>query len=418
MPDETIVTSAALSDHRFERPIDPDDDFQEIPLIEQDLDLMALKGQAEEQGLVRVHEVRKRYPVPERMSPERDKALARQILGLLSMARYRRGPVKFIQDASEEFIAKLVHCIQRDIPVEIILSFFCYKVCNPLKTWAQTGTEVDLSELGSLLRFHELAFAISQLYPPGAKFLVACDGSKYYDSVGFPAESGRGYFENVRGMAEYLGISGSTVELFDESSRYPTDIADRKASHTERVTEAYQRGDPDLVRRVTSLRTSMALLMPIDQSTPLELVALAFSGVEDAELQAVCAEAYDLRRDILDQAHYKTLRYIGSYDAVQDAGVLEEIAPLALRATVHPKPGQIGMYSVNCHANNIFPHHAQGTTRAFGRTMCLEDIRLKFAADLRRQCGDSPLVGVTLPKGRYPFNRSTESHPFAIVKAS
>lgn len=406
-------TEAAMSDHRFERPLEPDDVYATLPMRTGTIDLDALKGQALECGQLRAKDAAKRYPIREKaQTAENARALAERILGLLVMSRYRRGPVQFVSESQDAFITKISAAILADRPIELILSFFGSKVRNPLKTYAEQGTEVDISEMASLLRFYEISQAIRALYAPGATVRVACDGRKYAPAIGFTEEQGRGYYENISCMCRALGIDDS-VCLFDEADHYPEDHRQRTEQHLQRVRRSYFDGEPEMVGFVTKLRTSMCLSMPIDTSAiDAVQLRLAFSRFNDEELQQRDPRALEVRRFILRQSEECSLRYVAVYDAVKEAGVLESVAPDAIRATVHPKPGQLGLYAVNQHANGIFPHHGQGmmSLDADGK-VDLNRVRIGFRADIERST--EPAEGIALSQEEHQF--SDGKHPFAIL---
>lgn len=409
-------TEAAMSDHRFERPLDPDSDmFIEPPIEDGDVDFENLKAQAMESGSMRAKEAKKRYQVPPicEGKAEHAKQLAKRILGLLIMSRYRRGPVQFVQESEESFLQKIVDAILNDRPIELILSFFGSKVQNPLKTWATNGTEVDISEMASLLRFYEITQAIKALYEPGAVVHVACDGSKYAEAIGFTQQQGHGYFQNIQAMCRALQID-DCVRTFDEADKYPSDHQDRVAEQLQHITGQYQAQEPTIVQTITKLRASMCLSMPVDtKSVTVVQLRMVYSGISDADLEKRDAKALALRRHISRESVNCCLKYIAVYDAVKQAGIIERAAPNALRATVHPKPGQIGLYAVNQHTNNIFPHHGQGIMHAEPRSPDLEKIRIGFRADVERRI-DPPARGIRLPKYRqYAF--ASDEHPFLFT---
>lgn len=410
-------TAAAMSDHRFKLPLDPEGDtYSDIPVEEGTIDPEGIVSSVRVDSMKRASEAMKRYEVPgtdRSIESERIRAHAERILGLLLMSRYRRGPTKHVLDQKELFLQKIVRAIEQDKPVEFILSFFGSKVRNPLKTWAESGTEVDSSEMASLLRFYEISAAIKQLYSPGAIVHVACDGRKYADAIGFSEESGRGYYENIRKMAEKLGI-GDAVHLFDEADHYPEGHAMNVRRHQERVYIAFRDQEEDAVRSVMGLQTSMCLSIPVDDGVEHVVLQRAYSRMTDAELEKVSKAALEYRRHIVNESVMRAIRYIAAYDAVKEAGVLEEVAPNALRATVHPKPGQLCLYAVNQHSNDVFPHHGQGTLKQAPTEAGMVDvnnIRVLFRADIQR--ADSDMVAITLNPKEFPF--ADDDHPFIIA---
>jgi hypothetical protein len=88
--------------------------------------------------------------------------------------------------------------------------------------------------------------------------------------------------------------------------------------------------------------------------------------------------------------------------------------PNAIRCTVHPKPGQIGIHTLN-KATQIFAHCGQGVVDAVrGSEIDLKDVRVDFRANLLRQ--ESHLIGICLDADRFPF--ASASHPFLVTDRS
>lgn len=407
-------TQAALSDHRFDKPLCQDDEFKDIPVREakpEELSLDSLKQQADDSAINEAKRAIMKNPGCPQNEEEHVALMAKRIFDLLTYKRYRRGPQKFVDGPDKDNIMRqIIDRVRARQPVELILSFFGSKVQNELKTFAQDGTEVDLSEVASLLRFYEIARSIEAIYDFGAVVNVACDGRKYADSIGFSQEAGAGYFRNVCLLVEHMKL-GDQVKLFDEADYYPDDIMERMELRLVQLKTQYEQGDLDLIRFVEKLRLSLAISIP-QSGVPLDQLSLAFSSqIPCSELNRICRDSYDLRQGLIDRSRTGALRYIAMYDVVKEARVIENVAPTSIRATVHPKQGQIGLYAVNSAVNNRFPHHVQGVMSNHSTNGKLDDVRGSFAADLRRS--DSDIIGITLPPSQYPF--SNGRHPFAFI---
>ncbi len=401
-------SEAAMAVHRFASPISHEDEFLEIPVHEDTVNLDLLIEQAEDSATKRAKHVSKTSKNHE-SSRDVSEKIADQVLALLTLSRYRRGPVRYIEQARLTFKNQILHSVRHDEPIRLIASFFGSKVQNPVKTWSQDGTEVDISEVGSILRFYEITQAIENIYPRGAEFHIACDGCKYAESIGFSEDAGRGYYEKVRAIAEYFDIQHN-VHLFNESSLYPKNIQEQKERHLARVSTAYSQHDPATMEKVSRIRSSMCLAMPIAKTTPIETVRLAFSGLADGQLKKIDSDAYELRASIFSSSLQCAMKYVAHYDAVKESGVLESAVPNALRTTVHPKEGQIGIYAINQNSTSAFPHHGQGITKDGARQPELDKIRIGFRADIERS---APSAAVSLSPDHYPF--ASKNHPFTFV---
>lgn len=408
-------TDAAISTHRFDTPLGCDDQFCDTEVVEGELDLLKLKDEATHSAEVRASVVCKRLNPNTKLSGEPLIRLqAERILGVLVMSHYRRGPIGFIEEFKEDFIAQISDAIRANRPIELVLSFFGSKVVNPLKTFSTTGCEVDLSETASLLRFFEISQAIRNVYAPGCVVNIACDGRKYSKPLGFPDEQGVRYFQHLCELAKYLGIDQS-VKLFDEATLYPDNYEALRIEHVEKVSRALAvEPDGELAQSVAKMRPSLALAIPIDPSIRMGTLGLAYSGLEDADISHRDCEALDLRKDVKDRALQAAIAYVGTYDAVKGLGVIENLVVNlgALRATVHPKPKQIGLYTVNQSTAERFPHHGAGFFKGYKPADALDSVRIGFRADLARQ---GNLVGIRLSAKDHPFVDQNSNAPFTLV---
>lgn len=406
MSTQTFNSEAAMNDHRFERPLLVTDEFREIPLMEHSFDLFRLKKLAEQKGKERADYIRKNLG---------KESIAIKVFHFLTMNRYRRGSMKFIEQEKEKFLKQIEDSISLGLPIEIVISFFGYKALNPLKTWGIDGTEVDISEVGSILRFYEICVGIKELYPQGSCFKIACDGLKYSNAVGFTPEQGHGYYEKVKCVVDYLGIS-SQINVLEESDFFPSDYKIRMDLAEQKINNIYyyepREGNEPVINLIDALKRSIIYTIPFPQNYRYKTIVHVFSAsIPDHELKDMNLEAYSLRLILKEQALKRAIKYVAAYDAIKEYGVMEKIAPRALRGTVHPKAGQIGLYALNKQSDNLFPHHGQGVSTDYSLNPDIDDIRVRFRADISRT--DLDLVGLILPKKEYPF--ADGHHPFIVV---
>jgi hypothetical protein len=118
--------------------------------------------------------------------------------------------------------------------------------------------------------------------------------------------------------------------------------------------------------------------------------------------------------EILQTCISSACRFIAINQAIGAVDITKRLFPRSLRCTVHPKPGQIGLHTIN-KSTSIFAHCGQGIVPglADGRIE-LRDIRVDFRANILRDSTRS--YGITLDPGEYPF--ATASHPFVVVQGA
>lgn len=396
---------AAISDHRFKIPLSPNDEFYPLERVTAGFDILGLKREAEEKGGSRAIEILRTMPFG---SP-----LPEKVWNFITLNRYRRGPKEFTEAAKEKCAEQIRAAQQQGASLALSLSAFPLKVLNPLKTFARDGTEVDLGELGCLLRLYEIAFGLSHLYEPGAKMVVTSDGMKYHDVIDCPRASVEGYLARIQQLIEFLGI-GEFIEVVDETTFFPEEYPALRAEKIEDTRRKLEEGDPETVTLFTKLRANLALSLTLSgYQASVETLALAFNHrLTAADLQAESPDALDLRMEVEQRTLEASIQYIGTYQAVYGCNAYERGLPGVIKCTVHPKEGQVGLYPVNKCTDNYFPFHGQGAM-CFRRPSQLDSIRVGLAADLLRTNKSSNLRAVVLPEESFPFSNGV--HPFTVI---
>ena len=405
-----------ISDHCFKAPLGAHDCFHQLKTVIGNVDLDSLRVQAEDKARASAgRRIEALGPLKNGSASGNRERLASTIFGLLTSSRYRRGSIDYVRMAERRIHLQISRAILRDEPIEFLLEFFAFKMRNKLRTFSRDGTEVDLSEAATLLRLHEIASAVKELYPPGALMKVATDGTKFCGALETAPETARAYARNLDALAQALGVHRN-VQFFDEADSFADDHAASTHHWYMRLRKEYARSsDTPLAETVVRFRNSMHFMLPLAADIPIDVVSRAFSKqIGDAQLRVLNPDAYHLRKDVECRALDATLRYIAVKKAAPRA--LQGIAPRAVLCCAHPRPGYLGLY-VAGRGNTLFPHHSQGVFPGYGDNASLDSIRMGYAADIRRDpnCG-SHLVGIVLPRLVYRFSNGV--HPFAFVSSS
>ena len=241
--------------------------------------------------------------------------------------------------ALEEMIAS-----QADLRIGLRLAVLGlpFRDQNPFRTteWADV---VTLAEAAFLVRLHVIALAIYQLVPTGANWVILSDGRAYCRLFGVDEASAQRYLDRVRDLRSLLNLTG-TVSVLDLQSlidRFPRDEAGRSLfDRTRRSVEDHLwelQEVAGLAEAFSSLiggiRWNMNTRSVIDEVGRNALWAWLHSQpVSSVRLTELDSEA---RIAALRYAAFNlTLRY---YD------VVNAMLPGLLRATVHPKAGQIAV---------------------------------------------------------------------------
>ena len=166
-----LESNIKLGDGRFAPPLSYSDQFSTIELQSGNIVFSYLVEEARESACNSA----------KRIAKTSSGSYAEQIWALITSGKYRRGSLSYPQEAYDEIIESIETSINDSKPIELVFSFFPCKVRQPLKTMAKSGSEIDIGEIASLLRLYEICYGIMQIYEPGAKFNIMCDGFRYQD---------------------------------------------------------------------------------------------------------------------------------------------------------------------------------------------------------------------------------------------
>jgi pyoverdine/dityrosine biosynthesis protein Dit1 len=410
-----MIRQTCLSDHCFRRPLAVEDNFHPIKTTSGRFDLKRLGTLAEERGRQiafrwKATRLDSRVHTPAEMRSE----LAERLYCLLTSSQYRRGSIDLVNSAKSTIISKIEDAVDREEPIELLMEFFAFKMRNCLRTLSQDGTEVDVSEAGTILRFHEIANAVTEIYPPGAVFKVATDGTKFCHALETSPEVAIRYTRNIGLLGEMLGTT-QTVLLYDEADFFDVAYRDLADKYYMQLKEEFLDSNQETCNVVSTLRNSINFMLPIGSNIPIHIVASAFmTGVEDDRLRQMSPDAYHLRMDVKQRALESTLKYMAVKRATTNA--LLRVAPKAIICCAHPRHGYLGLY-IGRRGQTLFPHHCQGLTKSHLLNPGIDDLRCRYAADIRRdlRIHDS-LTGLVLPKEECQFSNGV--HPFTFVTNS
>jgi len=135
----------------------------------------------------------------------KSKDLSERVLELISHARYRKGKIgqtNFLQNKTC-FINAIRRCVQKGVPIEIILPAFTFKFTHSLKT---KSLRADMAEASSIAKLHELCDQIKMVYPKGATIYIARDGRLYSDIFGRSQKLADQYGRDLERFVKSMGF--------------------------------------------------------------------------------------------------------------------------------------------------------------------------------------------------------------------
>lgn len=283
------------------------------------------------------------------------------ILRIIGLTKYRRGPKRFLDCELPAYRERIENAVSNNQPIEFILPSFPVKCLNPLKVRRITP---DLAEVGSLTQIYSLCAEIERIYEPGAQFTLITDGIVYAPIFNEPIEQAELYQSGLASIIQDLELNNyiktidmseliSNTEYFDQRhqevkldlTQYMKPYLDSKTMNLH-----YQYTDPHIINIVNSTMHNMNLT--------------EFSE-EELESVFVYQNNPSLARKLNLRAEKVAFDYLSFIQTINKISLVQGYFPTALRATCHPKRGQLGLQMVNNRSYN-FPWNGVGILRFDG----------------------------------------------------
>jgi pyoverdine/dityrosine biosynthesis protein Dit1 len=224
-----------------------------------------------------------------------------------------------------------------------------FKDQNPLRTLSGPA-HPDAGEVAFLVNQHILSLALYQVHPFGADWVILADGVLYAEVFGVPTEEAARYREILRHLRTALNLQGtvSIIDLSELIAHFAVAAGEDRIEGVKQRVRALVRSpgqDPTVVETVRVLRRGMrknlatrSLLERFDLSDVWTLL-----NVGDRE------SVPETLHEDWDTLEARAGRAAEEYAAVNLMlrwfDIVARCFPDSLRATVHPKPGQLAVRS-------------------------------------------------------------------------
>lgn len=302
-----------------------------------------------------------------------------RIFDVIRSKRYRAGTAKQTRfDDNKELFRPIVERqIADGAPLQFVLPSFPFKHNNPVKVGRRSA---DMAEVLCLSNLYEACLALAHVYEPGARFVIICDGLVYREMFGITRHEAMTYRERVREMVSQLGYEDS-IEIADmedlvESRRADFDIVEQRLRP---VFAEWWRTHPDDLRRASLIQASSANLNT-SGSVSHDLLQMT---IKDVLLETDDADAVTtletIKRGTVDRAERGAFEFALFLYVLKELDLVGSCYPRAVRATVHPKPGQWGLHLVN-RESRVFPWQGVAYRNAHGKWR----VKYEFEAVRRR----------------------------------
>lgn len=290
-----------------------------------------------------------------RMLPElRSTGIADRIIDLINAKHYRAGTRR--QSGADEsralFRTILEPRIQAGEPVEFVLPAFPFKLANPVKV---ARREPDMAEVLCLSRMYEICQVIKAVYPPGARFCLISDGVAYAPLFGVARVEAELYRRTCIEMINELGFQDA-LRIVD--LQYLIDARGEEFAQVQAALEpalrVWWRENPHDPRRASIIR-SAASNLNLSRGITHDLIQLATHDlVLGAHDDDSLANLRRVRSSIANRTEETAFRFVLLLYTLRETDLIKKACPGAIRATVHPKPGQWAPHLVN-RDSKVFP---------------------------------------------------------------
>jgi pyoverdine/dityrosine biosynthesis protein Dit1 len=232
-------------------------------------------------------------------------------------------------------------------PVEFVLPSFPFKIPNATKVEHRVP---DYAELLCLQRLYEITETVRELTDAEAVFHIVSDGAIYSELCGVKSPEYRSYYETVAAFIDRIGITRE-LNLVDMVA----DIIGERSTEFEREREALVpalrswwegRRDEDRVRYlIRNMAGNINLAPELTAWTRASVYGGGFMSEDGSELRWRASDQFI--KHVYNRAEQAAFDFTVLLTALRRTGVLARRYPGAIRATVHPKPGQWGIHLVN-----------------------------------------------------------------------
>lgn len=251
-----------------------------------------------------------------------------------------------------DFDARIMDRMARKEPIQIVLPSFPFKDQNPFRNDLPAHS-VDLGEIAMLVRLHSTALALYQIYAFGVQWVIVCDGIVYSKLFGVDTADAAEYREELRRWRNRLNLQ-QTIQIID----FEDIIA--KLSFPQTANSTFWTQCDQVVKTLRdlceddgeSLLKEALLTLKRGMKWNLNTRDYLASGQLSAEhlwqilngynTEGLTNSACRILEDIDHRAEVAAFGYLAfNLQMGRYSRGIEATLPRAIRATVHPKPGQI-----------------------------------------------------------------------------
>ncbi|MBI5221003.1 MAG: L-tyrosine/L-tryptophan isonitrile synthase family protein [Candidatus Liptonbacteria bacterium] len=225
------------------------------------------------------------------------------------------------------------------LPIQFILPAFPFKDQTPFRSCAP-ARHVDFGEIALLARLHIIALAIYQIYNFSAEWIIVSDSVAYAPLFGIEVSEARTYRERLRAYRHLLNMN-RTVHILDLDDM-TTRIDGFQDVYSHIVDKLkWMRASGILADRFRVLARGMK--WNINTRPYLEKGRCSWEHLWNMLDQENPETSTAVAKEIDTLSQDAGLHYAAHNLTMKHLDLLRCCFPDAIRATVHPKPGQVAI---------------------------------------------------------------------------
>ncbi|MBZ9572507.1 L-tyrosine/L-tryptophan isonitrile synthase family protein [Patescibacteria group bacterium] len=299
--------------------------------------------------------------------------IASNILRIFQNPEIRAGKIKYIKNFRKTLTERIDYFIKKRKSIEFTILGLPFKSPNLLKT---TRRKPDLGELGFILRLFDITQLIYSIYKPGAKFIILTEGVVFHNFFGISKREAVNYCNYVNEFIKELGIT-DTIRLHD-LAKITTVLPEFRKKYKENLREIskkFNKGNKIIREKIEGLFPTLFTSINSRAHSLEDLFDVYNLNIKDKELPAKFRK---IRNDLYKTAIETDLKYYAFHKTRYDINLEEKFLPRAIRCTLTPKPGSLGIFAIN-KETELLPHHGVGILTKEKK------ITVKYEADIRRK---------------------------------
>lgn len=277
-----------------------------------------------------------------------------RVFDLMRSKRFRAGTNKQTRfDENKERFRPIVEEHMREgSALEFVLPSFPFKHNNPVKVARKSA---DMAEVLCLSQLYEICHALGRVYEPGARFVIVGDGMVYREMFGVTEHEALTYRERVKEMIAQLGFADA-IEVTDMQELIASrpGLFEYVEERLRPVFTEWWRTQPDDLRRLSLIQAATANLNTSVSVTHDLLQMTTKDVLLDTEHEDAISTLEAIKSGTVERAEEGAFEFALFLYVLKEIDLVGSCYPHAVRATVHPKPGQWGLHLVN-RESRVFP---------------------------------------------------------------